>query len=269
MTGLFQLSLEIRDEILHYVILLPIEPPATYEEFERQDREPTKYTGISSRKNRVLIEKRPQYGRDIKAVMLANRQLHREAALALERHARKPANCLLDVAYLTDVKFCATWLSVPILKPRIDTLVAQFRIVKAPLEAMFSPMAQLQYRLGCGGPPGIMRTFHAALETCLRGGPLGPERNKLEMAGDADCQFVRKHGMTVKNLVLDFLPVDETDGFLLAPNITRLTRSIRDYDVNKMISRASEAPCFFGGRLPGSPDATLSAGELLSGFCKR
>lgn len=269
MPGLLQLSQEIRDEILRYVILIPIEPPATYEEFEEQERKPSDKYSVFNVHKRVLIEKRPQYGRDIKAVMLANRQLHHEAKLALGRHGRDPTNYLLDIAYLNDATFRPTWLSVPILKPCVDTLLAKFRIVKTPLEAALSLGAQMQYKRGCGGPPKLIWLFQAVLNTCLQGGPLGSKQSELDVAGDADRQFVREHGIAAKKLVIDFVPVTDPDDFLLAPDTTRLSRLSRNYDASEMVSRASEAPCFFKSMVHGSSDATLSPEKLVNAFTER
>ncbi|KAH8198588.1 hypothetical protein TruAng_007269 [Truncatella angustata] len=294
MTGLLRLPREIRNQIIGHVTQLCAEAPKDYEAFQAEDREALQQhfaRAWRQEQKQILLEKSPRHGRDIAALKLTNRQLHGEVQDWLRRRAREPVEWVLDVAYLKDVSLRPTWVSVPLLRPHADRLVARFRMLDVPGEVALSPSAQRFYSLGAGGPPSITHIFSIALRTCLRWGPLGTETIKQEdsdLVCDPNARLIHRDGITVRELVLDFEPTDPTI-LPLGPDVSRYLRSRRNLenaDSSRWLVRLSGirdffwdgkgeakdyfttfAPEPFDTALYGAPK--LIAGKVLGGWIKK
>ncbi|KAF8453433.1 hypothetical protein BGX38DRAFT_1051185, partial [Terfezia claveryi] len=139
------------------------------------------------------------------ALLLTSRQLYIETKDILSRSAS--ANTyLLDVIFANERALCPTWLCIPRLTTRVDTVRSNFRIIGGWEFEDGGGASAVQ----TGGPPNILWAFYALLERFLRCGPVGAlkiERDRFDH--DLD------RGIIVKTLELNFLsPEDES---LLAP----------------------------------------------------
>lgn len=122
------------------------------------------------------------------ALLLANRQLSAETQDALER-LPTTYSYGLDVMFVDEKELWPTWVSVPALSPRVDSVVATFRIF-----GTWDGEGRFPFRLGDGSPPEIVWCFYSLMERFLTCGPVG--KRKL--------QYLDRN-ITVKFLTLNIL----------------------------------------------------------------
>lgn len=209
MQTLLSLPLELRSEILTYVLTSCIPAPSSAASNPRR----TPLVDISLRawtcQGVLYLPNNPS---DIAtALLLTSRQLYIETKDILSRNAS--ANTyLLDVIFTNERALCPTWLCIPQLTTRVDTVRSNFRIIGGwGLETDgFYYYDTSAFAVGPGGPPIIVWAFYALLERFLMCGPVGA----LNIEGDLFDHDLDR-GIIVKTLELNFLsPEDES---LLAP----------------------------------------------------
>ncbi|KAH8673484.1 hypothetical protein BX600DRAFT_433110 [Xylariales sp. PMI_506] len=224
MSRLLAIPREIRDQVIQHVLSHQLPAPTTEAAFDTKDRQTLPYAKSEGWEH-VYLERRPQYGRDARMLMLVNRQLFHEVQDVSRIEANRMPDYTLDVAFLKDVTFRPTWLSVPALAPRIDTLLARFRILDLPRGMELTYGMKHLYMMGLGDPPRITWGFYHVLLTSLRFGPLGAEyivsgpatpdgslQSQCDMAS-----VIHEQGITVKTLVIDFQSEAEPGILLLMP----------------------------------------------------
>lgn len=127
-------------------------------------------------------------------LLLVNRQLCMETKAALQR-LPEGHSYLLDVMLVDEAELWPTWLSVPVLVDRVDSVLAKFRIfgnLQDDYHSVIDP--------GDASPPQLVWCFYSLLERFLRRGPVGQRRMRST-----------DRNITIKTLTLDFLsPSDST-----------------------------------------------------------
>ncbi|KAK7915216.1 hypothetical protein PG985_012919 [Apiospora marii] len=218
MASFLDLPREIRDDILHHVLLL--EHPAPAEREDEADRTPI--TDITARcrlfKDSVLYEKqtvRPM----ATALMLANRQLNNETQAALYRLPDQGRRFKVDIMFLEERELWVTFTHVPLCRTSLDQVDVTIRLVGTMrgFGAGFSHEKTIW--AGDHGPPAVVFPFYYALERFLRAGPTG------QPATTPDRTDLDRH-MVVKHLVLNFVSPDDPN-LLAGPDERILWRRAR------------------------------------------
>ncbi|KAF3002324.1 hypothetical protein E8E14_005484 [Neopestalotiopsis sp. 37M] len=234
MSDLLSIPRELRNHIIDAVIHIPSAAPTTYEDFAHEQRISLRsQSAWNKASSRILLRKSVIPASDAGALSQTNVQLRDEVHDALEDLRRQPMQYVLDLAYLKDVTFRPTWISVPQLRSHLDTLVARFRVIDVPRQLALSEDVQKFYELRDGGrsPPLIVETFYTILRTCLHWGPLGT--NTISKASTSSgFDPLPLNGITVDVLIIDFLPADP-EVLPIGPNVSQyFQRGLKRIDQN-------------------------------------
>ncbi|MCJ1431505.1 hypothetical protein MMC27_000858 [Xylographa pallens] len=122
------------------------------------------------------------------SLLLTNRQLWAETQSALQAFSAKQSYSL-DVMLVNEQELWPTWVSVPALWTRLDSVIASFRICNTK-----DSQGRSQVVLGNGGPSPIVWCFYSLMERFLTYGPVGQRR--------LGCQ---DRNITVKSITLDIV----------------------------------------------------------------
>ncbi|KAJ5156451.1 hypothetical protein N7492_009254 [Penicillium capsulatum] len=219
MVSFLTLPAELRALVIYQVLCSENNPPSRPFENGRIDFQDIDYRAWRSRA-KILNENRNQHcPSNVASLLRTNRQLSAEtqAILDIERQKSK-LRYALDISVLHDYTLFVTWLSVPWISNRVDSLVANIRLFGHIL-----PQEIAKTLSGDGGRLGFHWSFYAVLERFLRYGPV--DGKKTQTKGDSKKSFYRRNptfedrDMTVKELTLNIdsaedsleFPPDEID----------------------------------------------------------
>ena len=195
MASLLGIPRELRDNIIELVLLFT-HTPLDYPGAALQHRVPLidiDYRSWEYGPCNNLYEKQDFVPTSL-PLLLVNRQLYAETRAALQR-LPEGHSYLLDVMLVDEAELWPTWLSVPVLVDRVDSVLAKFRIFGNQQNDYHSVLDP-----GDASPLQLVWCFYCLLERFLRRGPVGQRRMRL-----AD------RNITIKTLTLDFLsPSDST-----------------------------------------------------------
>lgn len=164
-----------------------------------------KETGTFLGGSHVLFQESP-IPNSVLPLLLTNRQLYDDTRDMLRREfsAQLP-KYTLDVMYLKDCTLWPTWTSVPVRASHVDSVTAQFRLFNCPGGL---PMPRIPPRRGIFGSD-IIWTFYHLFIAAVKFGPYG-------------------RPITMRRLVLDFLPVEEDDILPMDPSTWGPASSLPD-----------------------------------------
>lgn len=237
---------ELRNLVYLEVILLRSEPPQSHDQIMDDPGEKRPLTEIRSRngpriklqpwtQDRLIWGKTPRYSPPMQEMVLVNHQIRDEAMKVLRKMEEQPAHWILDLAYLRDVRLCATWISIPVLTAHVDTLTIEFRALNSSEERIRRDQTQDMFGNESVGFSHVDKMFCDGLRRILTKGP-APIVEFDPWPYSVDMEFsprakkgqgmltIEHRGLKIKNLVFDFLPCKEEGMLPLAP-IVRESRS--------------------------------------------
>ena len=126
------------------------------------------------------------------SILGVSKQLRAETFEVMKHHKLPgPRDYRLDVMLINGEDLWPTWLYVPCLTTRVESLVATLRDV-GPTGGRYGR----GFRGGDGGPPWIVWGFHNLLIRFLETGPMGPQGKSID------------RGVSVQTVVLDIMTPD-------------------------------------------------------------
>ena len=205
MANLMTIPRELRDTILSLALRARWQPPNTIAEIEQQDRD---FTDADDWWDKAVYSSTnpDDYRSSALPLLLTSKQIKAET---LEAVSRAPIQYELDVKFLKEHYLVPTWVSIPVLSPKVHHLRATFQSVGVYERKVGALNLKERYALydiwrsGCGGPTRYLWTFYSMLTQFLKFGPTGP--------ADPDTE----RNVTIDSLELDFL--DPEDVTLLPP----------------------------------------------------
>jgi hypothetical protein len=254
MASLMTIPRELRDMILSLALHARKQPPSTIAEIEQQDGD---FTTISDWSNEAVYSSNnpADYQSSALPLLLTSKQINAET---LEAVGRASVQFELDVKFLKEHFLVPTWVSIPILSPKVHHLRATFQSV-GTYERRIKPLSLKGryrehdiWRTGCGGPCGYVWAFYSLLTRFLKFGPVGPTNPSTERPFTIEC------------LELDFLDPEDTS--LLPPEaVTSLEKDraafLHMYHANREGQPAQMLrPEWLANSLAGSIAGLLSMG---------
>ncbi|PGH10445.1 hypothetical protein GX51_00204 [Blastomyces parvus] len=183
---LLQIPLELREEIIQYVLYSPRPSPdgPSYPHNRVRLFDIGFDSLLSLLSHRLRHEKPPEWTIPAgQALLLVNRQIAAETRAIL---ARYPLTYQLDIMMIQERYLWPTWLSVPVLSNRIEELKVTFRTFGSALsprhhQHMFSssPTGLFDYRLYTDDPPRLVLCLLSVIERILLRGVPFPSPARL------------------------------------------------------------------------------------------
>ena len=201
MPSLLDIPPEIRFQILELVLChiraLPPDPATILQ--ERLELHGALYQSWKYGPQHKLFEPNG-YATNSHPLLLTSRQLRAETQSALH-HLPAKRSYRLDVMLVHEWELWPTWLSVPALWTRLDSVLTTIRICGAKDRS-----GRSEFCIGdCSGPP-IMWCFYSLLERFLFYGPVGERKLGSE-----------HRNMTINSLTLDVVSSPEIDATMTEP----------------------------------------------------
>ncbi|KAI1264886.1 hypothetical protein F5Y18DRAFT_436343 [Xylariaceae sp. FL1019] len=258
MTTLLSLPRELRDQIVEDLAWIPLDPPKDTTALLAEDRMPnpvpkTRLWSDTWYADVLRFEKQSAIGKSVRPLMLVNHQLYQETKEALARLAKKPVDYVLDILYSRNAHFYPTWLSVPTFSSNVRTIYTQFRFPNMLDTDVFSnPKGPVSHRT-------FYPIFHRLLSDLTRFGPrgkatrgrIGKKRKAKKGSKSSSTRHppVSGDGITIENLIIDFVPTDGPNVLPLWPYVTS------DNNLLSALQRDN-------WKVP--PDSSLVAGDVMS-----
>ncbi|OJD28556.1 hypothetical protein ACJ73_00046 [Blastomyces percursus] len=233
---LLRIPLELREEIIKYVLYSPRPSPdgPSYPHNRVRLFDVGFDSLLSLLSHRLGHEKPVEWTIPAgQALLLVNRQIAAETRAILTRY---PLTYQLDIMMVQERYLWPTWLSVPVLSNRIEELKVTFRTFGSALsprqhQHMFSssPTGMFDYRLYTNDPPRLVLCFLSVIERIfLRGVPFpSPARlSNTSQGWDAN---------TIDSLLIvedEILPGEDSEALMECIRARRaLTQMIPDKEV--------------------------------------
>lgn len=188
MSLLMSLPRELRDKICTYAILTPKnEPPTlnqTFDEFLEGRQVLSNPSSNASSGTAFVRYRLEKFVATSTPLLLVNHQLNAET-ISNMRIMEGTHDYEIDIVLLDEIMLIPTWLHVPVLTTRIDTLNVTFRIsgiFDAGTDAYkaYEFGSDNGFRGGDGGPYPMVWPIYRLLERFIKVGPLGKRLNPDE-----------------------------------------------------------------------------------------
>ena len=203
MTSLLSLPRELVDNIIEIVLLSSRPPPEDPDAARAQgQRFPVKdFECRSWHHEDVLYGTSPhEMSSESLPLLLVNQQIHRQTKKAIDRIVKaKRLDYHLDVMFVDGYQLWPTFLCVPALTTRVNSIHTDIRIFVMPRDK--SQEAYFALRGGSGGPPGIVWAFYALLERFL-------QRGASYASPGADLDEENRNRLKKKHLVNKDVTID-------------------------------------------------------------
>lgn len=208
MHSLLNIPAELRALVITQALYSQRTPPSTPSEIGRIDFQDIDYRAWRSRTS-IYHEQRGQHcPSNALPLLLTNRQISAETQAILDIERQKSnLRYRLDISVLNDFDLFVTWLSVPWISNRLDSLVVDIRLFGHILSKSTAKTLS-----GDGGRLGFHWSFYAVLERFLRYGPVDEKKMKTLK----DPKKYRRNptfedrDMTVKQLTLHIDSAEDT-----------------------------------------------------------
>lgn len=211
MLSLLTIPAELRALVITQALYNRETPPSTPSETDRTDFQDIDYRAWRSCTS-IYHEQRGQHcPSNALPLLLTNRQLSAETQALIDIERQKSnLQYHLDISVLNDYHLFVTWLSVPWISNRLDSLAVDIRIFGHILS-----QGTARSLSGDGGRLGFHWSFYAILERFLRYGPV--DEKKMETPEDS-TRYRRNptfedRDLTVKELTLYIDSAEDTLSF--------------------------------------------------------
>lgn len=221
MPNLLDIPLELRDQIIE-LVLFSCRPAE-----DNPDEVPRKENDVKRRiwdyaSLHILHGKPPGHLPNCLPISLVNHQLYAETKHVLARFSHA-LTYHLDLVLLNEVDVLPTWLCIPALSNKVETLIVTVRIFGTFKDRRYPFVA------GDGGPPPIVWCFYDLLENFLCHGSLKKDPKK-------------RGEVTIGNLILDFVNSSANDNDPLCLRMSEEQVSYCDWYDARRRRRICERP---------------------------